>query len=336
MPLSSPVDAVRIQWRCPRQPGARPRHDHEAVDVEPAFIATGVPMIVPGRAHLAQIAVYVGRPLAYLFVWDVAVTIAYLNTPARFSFPSLPLPLLGSAVVIYLGFRNSAAYARWWEARTLWGAMVNASRSFARELRMLLPQEATTLRRMLVLRQIAYVHALRLHLRRQPPWDDLVARLPGQEVERLRLVVNIPNAILLETAEIVAKRAGIDNVGVASVEHTLRDMTNAQGGMERIRNTPFPQQYATYPALFTHAFCILLPLGLVDTLGIYTPIGSTGVGFLFLALLRIGGDMEQPFSNTVNDVPMTTLTRAIEIDLRDGIGDRHDLKPVPPEKGVQW
>ncbi|WP_118182538.1 bestrophin family protein [Paraburkholderia phosphatilytica] len=294
-------------------------------------------MILPGRVRLAQVLVYVGRPLAYLFIWDVIVTIAWLGPLGyRVRFPTLPLPLLGSAIVIYLTFRNSSAYARWWEARTLWGAFINQSRSFARELQMMLPKDGSNLCRRLTLRQIAYAHALRLHLRRQPPWETLAVYLAPDECERLKTVANVPNAILLGSAALLRDEARLDNIQIAALEHTLRELTNAQGGMERIRNTPFPQQYASYPAIFTHVFCILLPVGLVDTLGIFTPLGSTVVGFLFLALLQIGNDMEHPFDNTVNDVPMSALTRVIEIDLRDGLSDAHELKPMQPEKGVLW
>jgi ion channel-forming bestrophin family protein len=294
-------------------------------------------VILPGRVRLAQVLVYVGRPLAYLFVWDVVVTIAWFGLLGyRIRFPTLPLPLLGSAIVIYLTFRNSTAYGRWWEARTLWGAFINQSRSFARELQWMLPKDGSALCRRLTLRQIAYAHALRMHLRRQPPWDTLGMYLPSDECEHLKTVANVPNAILLGTARMLRDEARLDTIQQAALEHTLRELTNAQGGMERIRNTPFPQQYASYPALFTQVFCILLPIGLVDTLGIYTPLGSTGVGFLFLALLKIGDDMEHPFDNTVNDVPMSALTRVIEIDLLDGLGEAHALKPMQPEKGVLW
>jgi ion channel-forming bestrophin family protein len=293
-------------------------------------------MIVPGRPRITQIARYVGRPLALLFVWDVFVTVVYLLKPGGFAFPSLPLSLFGSALIIYLGFRNATAYARWWEARTLWGAIVNHSRSLAREADLLLANTLKPLQRTLTLRQIAYVHALRLHLRRQTPWGELAGHLEEEEIERLHRVANVPNAILLGTADLIGKHAELDSVRLATMETTLRELTNAQGGMERIRNTPFPAQYASYPVIFTQIFCILLPLGLVDSLRIYTPIGSTGVGFLFLALLQIGNDMEHPFANTVNDVPMSALTRTIEIDLRDGLGEEHGLAPVQPDKGVLW
>jgi putative membrane protein len=294
-------------------------------------------MIVPGRASLGHILRYVGRPLLVLFAWDVLVTAVYLFFAQYWiHFPELPLTLLGSAVAVYLSFRNTAAYARWWEGRILWGAMVNYSRSFARECRTLLGEGRTALYHELVHRHIAYVHALRLHLRRQLPWDELEPRLAADEVARLRGIANVPNGILERTAEMVARDGGLDSMRLIGFERTFSELSNAQGGMERIKNTPLPQQYATYPALFTHAFCLLLPLGLVETLGIYTPLGSTAVGFLFLALLQIGNDMQNPFENTENDVPLTTITRAIEIDLREGLGETHDLQPVKPVRGELW
>jgi len=291
-------------------------------------------MIVPGRAHLGHILRYVGRPLIWLLGWDIAVTaLWYTVDPDWIEFPALPLTLLGSAVAVYLSFRNTTAYARWWEARTLWGAMVNASRTLAREALTLLGDRAVAVT--VAHRQIAFVHALRLHLRRQAPWDELAHRLPTDELSSLREVANVPNAIHARTATLVAD-ARPDPILLTTLARTLSDITNAQGGMERIKNTPLPQQYATYPAIFTHGFCLLLPLGLVETLGLYTPLGSTVAGFLFLALLQIGNDIQNPFENLEDDVPLTTLTRAIEIDLRDALGEKHGLEPVKPVNGILW
>jgi putative membrane protein len=291
-------------------------------------------MILPGRAHLGHIMRYVGKPLIWLLAWDVAVTAFwYFIHPSWAEFPALPVTLLGSAVAVYLSFRNTTAYARWWEARTLWGAMVNASRTLSREAMTFLPdgETAATVTR----RQVAYVHALRLHLRRQSPWDELTARLPAGEVARLRTIGNVPNAIHLRTAQIITE-ARPEPILLASMARTLSDISNAQGGMERIKNTPLPQQYASYPAIFTHGFCLLLPLGLVEALGLYTPLGSTVAGFLFLALLQIGNDIQNPFEDSEDDVPLTTLTRGIEIDLRDALDDAHGLQPVKPVDGILW
>ena len=294
-------------------------------------------MIVPGRAHLGHIMRYVGRPLAVLFAWDVIVTAGYMGLAQHWiEFPALPLTLLGSAVAVYLTFRNNAAYARWWEGRILWGSMVNYSRSFAREAKILLARGHEDLGRTLIHRPIAYVHALRLHLLRQVPWEELSPRLPADEIERLKPVANVPNAILDRSAAMLAEHGELDSIRLAAVENTMTALSNAQGGMERIKNTPLPQQYATYTVLFTHAFCILLPLGMVESLGFYTPLGSTSAGFLFLALLQTGNDIQNPFENSEHDVPLTTITRSIEIDLRDGLGEKHGLKGFAAEKDVLW
>ncbi|MHC1480784.1 bestrophin family protein [Frateuria aurantia] len=294
-------------------------------------------MIVPGRAHIGHIMRYVGRPLAILFAWDVIVTAGYMGLAQHWiEFPALPLTLLGSAVAVYLTFRNNVAYARWWEGRILWGSMVNYSRSFAREAKILLEQGKVELARTLVHRHIAYVHALRLHLRRQAPWDELSPRLAADEIARLKQVANVPNAILDRTGAIVAGEAELDSIRLAALESTMTALSNAQGGMERIKNTPLPQQYATYTVLFTHAFCLLLPLGMVESLGFYTPLGSTAAGFVFLALLQTGNDIQNPFENSEHDVPLTTITRSIEIDLRDGLGENHGLKGFTPEHDVLW
>jgi putative membrane protein len=291
-------------------------------------------VILPGRAHIGHILHYVGKPLIWLLAWDVVVTVFwYLVNPDWMEFPALPVTLLGSGVAVYLSFRNTTAYARWWEARTLWGAMVNASRTLARDaLTLLADRDVAT---DVTHRQIAYVHALRLHLRRQAPWEELADRLPFDELERLRSVTNVPNTIHARTAATVSG-ARPDPILLATFARTMSDISNAQGGMERIKNTPLPQQYTAYPAIFTHGFCVLLPLGLVETLGLYTPLGSTVAGFLFLALLQIGNDMQNPFENREDDVPLSTLTRGIEIDLRDTLGETHGLQPAQPVDGILW
>ena len=119
------------------------------------------------------------------------------------------------------------------------------------------------------------------------------------------------------------------------LERILVDIANAQGGMERLKNTPLPNQYRFFPAFFTRLFCILLPIGLVETLGFATPIGSTIAGLMFLAILQIGDDLVDPFANTIHDVPLTAMCRTIEIDLLQAIGDEAP-EPKTPVQGILW
>lgn len=294
-------------------------------------------MIITRTPNLRNIVLEVWKPLAFLFIWDVIVTVFYYFVP--FKAPPLPLTLFGSALALFLGFRDNSAYERWWEARQLWGAMINASRSLARAARNFLPDPvALDMKRTIVLRQIAYVNALRCQLRRQPADGEVLRFLSKGEADFALARTNIANGLLDGTGRRIdiARREGwIDTIQQAQMESVLVDIANAQGGMERIKNTPLPNQYRFFPTLFTHMFCVLLPIGLVETLGFATPLGSTVAGLMFLAVLQIGDDLVDPFANTVHDVPLSAMCRTIEIDLLQAIGDEAP-SPAEPVDGVLW
>jgi putative membrane protein len=294
-------------------------------------------MIVDPVPSLRRLAAEVWKPLTLLFVWDCAVTITYFVLP--FKAPSLPLTIFGSALALFLGFRSNSAYQRWWEGRILWGAMINASRSLARATRNFLPDPvARDLKREIVMRQIAYVNALRCQLRRQPIGDDVNRFLREEDKGKALARANPANGLLDSTGRRIdiARREGwIDTIQQAQMEAVLVDIANAQGGMERIKNTPLPMQYRFLPTLFAHIFCVLLPIGLVESLGFATPLGSTVAGLMFLAVLRIGDDLVDPFDNSVHDVPLLAMCRTIEIDLLQSIGDPAP-EPIKPVRGVLW
>ncbi len=192
---------------------------------------------------------------------------------------------------------------------------------------------------MVVRLQVAFVHALRCHLRRQDPWPEVRAFLPPGEEERLRGLANVPNALLAAMAgrlRALLAAGQIDTIAASALDGTLRDLANLQGGSERIKNTPLPRQYQVYPRLFAELFCILLPLSLVTDLGWFTPLGSTAVGFVFLALEVVGKRLQDPFENDPHDVPLSALCRTIEIDLRGGLGDQPLPAPAAAVDGVLW
>ena len=296
-------------------------------------------MIVDRAPRFQTIVLEVWRPLTLLFVWDCAVTLFYYHTP--FKAPQLPLTLFGTGIGLFLGFRVNSAYQRWWEGRTLWGAMINASRSLARAATAYLAGEDAARRdlsRTIVLRQIAYVNALRRQLRQQPARDEITRFISEQEAHEEMRMNNPANAILVGTSRRIAdaQRAGlIDTIQQSHLEGGLVDIANAQGGMERLKNTPLPNQYRFFPELFSRLFCVLLPIGLVETLGFATPVGSTLAGLMFLAILATGDDLVDPFANTVHDVPLTSMCRAIEINLLQTIGDEAP-EPLQPDRGVLW
>ena len=307
-------------------------------------------MIVPKGPQLWRMLRYVGWPLAALVAWDVVVVISYKVLHWEWvGSKNIPLALYGSAIGIIVGFRNNSAYARWWEGRGLWGQIVNNSRSLARQICSTMhpnPErngddigDLERMKRRLVLHQIAYVHALRQHLRKLSPWEEIEPLLDAQEIATLRLSKNVPLSIQQMLGRLLREskhRGWIDRLEWQAMDRNLDDLADAQGGTERIKNTPMPKQYDFFPMLFVQIYCLLLPIGIVENLGWFTPLGSTLVGFMFLALDKIGRDLEDPFDNRIYDVPLTSITRAIDINLRQLLGEMELPTAAEPEHGVLW
>lgn len=293
-------------------------------------------MIVQRSLHLRRLMASVGPQLVVLLLYDLLVTYLFVGRGwSRLGQDNLPLPLLGTAVALIVTLRNNAAYARWWEGRMLWGQIVNDSRSFVRGLIAMTDDVALQIR--LTRHQVAYTQALRAHLLRQPPWPDIERLLPPDTVARVRTAANVPLALQADIADRlgVARRAGlVDAISMAALNASLSALASAQGGLERIKNTPLPRQYNQFPRLFTQVFCVLLPLGMVRDLRLFTPLGSALVGFMFLALDRVGVELEDPFEGTLHDVPMQAITRAIEVDLHQMIGQTSNPPVIETRDGV--
>ena len=292
-------------------------------------------MIVARAINPLRILRAVGRPLAVLLVYDLSVTLLYVWFGQRWvGINDLPLALLGSALAIIVGLRNNNAYARWWEARTLWGRAVNNSRSLARAALTFLPPPTVTT---VVHLQIAWAFALRRALLRQSAWDDIATLIPAEAETRLRQAVNLPTAIQAEIGRLLALPDRTDiarSVQIGALDQTLTALADAQGGLERIKNTPLPRQFEQFPRVFVLIYGLLLPVGLVHDLGIMTPIGSTVIGAAFYLLDQIGRDIEDPFAGGIHDVAMGAITRTIEIDLRQMLGETDVPRPVEPIDGI--
>jgi putative membrane protein len=304
-------------------------------------------MIAPRGRQLFKMLAYVGVPLVTLLGYDLAVVAAYKVLHWEWvALPHIPLSLFGSAIGIIVAFRNQSAYARWWEARALWGVIVNNSRSWARQVTtVMMPLseaeavELTVVQRRLVYHQIAYAHALRQQLRGLEPWELLKPLLSEEELMKLRDARNVPLAIQQQMGALLREcqvRGWVDIAHWRALDATLDDIVDAQGGTERIKGTPMPKQYDYFPQLFVQIYCMMLPLALVTSMGWFTPLGSTLVGFIFLALDKIGRDLEDPFENSIYDVPMTALTTTIEVNLRQLLGETTLPQAEVSVRGVLW
>ncbi|MBS1821830.1 MAG: hypothetical protein JST61_07630 [Acidobacteria bacterium] len=305
-------------------------------------------MIAPGQRRLVLATLrYVGWPLLALLVYDITVVVLYKQGYLHWAALNLiPISLLGSVIGILVAFRNTTSYARWWEARTLWGAIVNNSRSLARQVTTAMrsapgasASELHEMQRRMIYYQIAWAHALRLHLRRQDPWDEIAPFLSPSEIADLRGQKNIPVAIQQWQSRLLSDmldKGWIDMTKWRAMDESLNDLVDAQGGAERIKNTPMPRQYDYIPQLCVQIFCVVLPLAMGASMGWFTPLGSALVGFVFLALDKIGRDLEDPFDNTVHDIPLTSIARTIEINLRQMLGETELPPPVVPVNNVLW
>jgi putative membrane protein len=277
----------------------------------------------------------------------------FLAEHAQHAFlPVAPVVVVGGAIGIFVSFRTNSAYERWWEGRKLWGALVNSSRHFSSQVLTYLPgpQDGTTreppvpseLQRALVQRHIAYVHALRVLLRGDPLADDADFRSFVSDEELARaLVESSPTHALLHTqmrllvAENEAGRLSADRL--RSFDETLRALLDVQGGCERIKKTPFPRGYGFIADRLIMIYGLLLPLGIVGTVDndwIAIPL-TLLVCLSFLLISEVGRVLEDPFTHFWPALPLTALSKTIEINLRQRLGDTNlPAMPRPDARGI--
>jgi ion channel-forming bestrophin family protein len=304
-------------------------------------------MITPAGPQLSATIREIRWPLILMFVFDIVVVVCYLVLGWKWiSFPHVPLSILGVAMGVILSFRNSITYQRWWEARTLCGSIVNYSRNVARQTLTLIHPASDTdeediepMRRRIIYYQIAYAHALRLNLRGEEPWADIEPFLEPGEIASLAQEENVPFEVQHRIALLLRecyRRGWLDSIRWSAIDESLTALANAQGGAERIKATPFPPQYDYLQQTFVRVYCFLLPLGMVSSLGALTPIGSTLIGFFLMLLDKIGRDLEEPFGNSIHDVPLTSICRTIEANLKQHLAEADLPAPEPAVHGVIW
>lgn len=257
----------------------------------------------------------------------------------KISCPPTPFTIAGAALAIFLAFRNNAAYDRWWEGRKLWGGLVNASRTLGRQVITLIDdtgQESEVLRREIIYRHIAFLHALRYQLRRQDPGAELKQLLTPEELLSLEKEKNIAARLLHQNGVGLARalrRGWLSEERAARIDTTLTEIIALQGACERIKNTPIPAAYRFFTRSFTRVYCVALPLGLIEHLGLLAAVVAAALSFLFLVLEAIGRFLEDPFATGPNGLPLSSLCRTIEINLRQQLGE-DDLPPQIEPKEI--
>ena len=237
-----------------------------------------------------------------------------------------PFTLLGIALSIFLGFRNSACYERWWEARRQLGALIGEARSLGRTLISLRGGDRAR-RERCVRRLIGYTYALMAHLRDEDEVEGYALGWASASNAH-----NVPDALLgalgLELAAMLADAEFGEQVYV-SLDARVGAMTAIQVACERIQRTPTPFTYTLLLHRTAHAFCFLLPFGLAGSLGWATPIFGAVVAYAFFGLDALGDELEEPFGPWMNALPLTAMARTVERSLLEALGE-HDL----PEEAV--
>jgi len=330
---------------------------------------------------LKEVAIWTRRDIYQLFFISTIPTVLYVVLGWKWlALPWLPIALLGTAVAFVVGFKNNASYDRTWEARRIWGAIVNSSRSWGIMVKdyitnrhaknPLSEEELRSIHKQLFERHFAWLTALRYQLREPREWEAIYmthnleyknkwftveeqtgkladAIKPYLTEEEYKLVMSKSN----KAAQIIALQSEhlrklldlglIEDFRHMELEKTLIEFYNHQGGSERIKNFPYPRQYATLNLWFIKIFILLLPLGMLqefekfnDHLVWLAIPFSVLSGWIFTTMEKIGEASESPFEGSANDVPITAISRTIEIDLREMLHETNIPQPLKPVNNI--
>ncbi len=255
--------------------------------------------------------------------------------------PIFPISILGGALAIFLGFRNNSAYDRWWEARKVWGAIVNNSRTFAMYVISYSSEkfsngeveesEIKKWRKRMIYRHLAWVYTLINQLRKDAE-HEVGKYLSKEERKRIRKVHNPATHIInFQAADLKnAYECGIiEDFRHMELGNMLKTFYDEQGKSERIKNTIFPFYYNYFTRVFLWIFIICLPMTLVPDMGWGTVPMAVAISFVFTILEKSGTLTEDPFEGRAADTPLYTIGRNIEIDLMEMLEDEIIPKPVP-------
>lgn len=263
--------------------------------------------------------------LSVLAVWTEGHIFAH-KVPLN----ATPFTLVGVALALFLGFRNSAAYDRWWEGRKLWGGLVNAMRSLARQA--LTMTGETEGKREFINMLIAFTYAMRDQLRGDTfiRSAELLPPMLAAEVDAARYKPLIILRAMSEWVAVRSKEGAFGEVTMAAFDRNLTELSTTLGGCDRIASTPMPLSYSVMIHRVVYFYCALLPFGLVDAIAWMTPAVGLVLAYSFIALDSISGELEMPFKRDENGLALDAISLNIELSLREMSGEPMAKKPLEP------
>jgi putative membrane protein len=342
-------------------------------------------MIITKGISPIKLIAWTAHHIAWLLMLMGGIAALYYFKIISVRIPWLPVSVVGTAVAFYVGFKNNQAYDRMWEARKIWGGIINDSRSWGMMVdgfisnlfrdKKASEEEIHRIKKRLIYRHIAWLYTHRSQLLVATPWEhisqgghtarlakmyqeqfgigllnDEVIRteikhfLPLEEHDRLVSYKNTATQIINEQSRDLAKLREeelIEDFRHMELVNLLKNFYTLQGKNERIKKFPLPRQYANMSRYFVAIFIMLLPFSMIPELmsigesGLWVSIPITAlIGWVYVMMEVVGDYTENPFQGMANDIPMMSLCRTIEIDLREMLGET-DLPPaVKPKDGV--
>ena len=323
-----------------------------------------------GRHYtLKEFLIWTRRDILKLFLIALVPTLAYQFLNWKFiAIPWVPIALIGTAAAFIVGFKNTQTYNRLWEARQIYGGIVNTSRTFAMMTKNFINTDKK-IHLEIINRHCGWLTALRFQLRESRTWenmnkshnfeyaqfykideketkleDELKNYLSSEELDyilskknRATQIISLQSKMLKQLAD----EGKLENFRYIELSKRLADLYDHQGKCERIKNFPYPRQFASINLFFIWLFVFMLPFGMLNEfqkLGdqfVWLTIPFTiVVGWVFTSMEKVGESTENPFEGNANDVPITAMSRTIEIDLKDML-DEDDLpKPLTPINNI--
>lgn len=308
-------------------------------------------MLINDKYNVYKLLRVSGLKFLTLFLLSAAVAISTSVLDLRhLLFPTELVAIFVGAVSIFLAFRINTGYSRWWLARQIWGGLINESRSLAMYVVSMmresdvLSDEERDLHKKLIFRHIGFVNSLRLQLRRQGPeewekeiWDRKINGQPlfsDQEAELLKTKTNkATQIIIMQSQDVSAYFGHKEDYRQIKIAEILREFYVRQGQSEAIKNTVLAWGYTFYTRLLVGMLAAIIIFSQVNSFSFPGITLASFIATVFVTIEQVGRNLDNPFENSFNDTPLSTICRLIEIDLLQQIGQPCDLKPLTPRDG---
>lgn len=273
-----------------------------------------------------------------LFVMIIAVLVHFLTAKFENLIPVMPITIpafIGTAISVLLSFKLNQSYDRWWEARKIWGSIVNDSRSLVLQLQSFVSKESQEEIKEIAFRHVAWCYSLGQNLRGLDPIENLEDFITKEDITEIKKQSNKPLALLqLNTLQIAALREkkSLEIFSHVQLNNTLVNFSNYMGMAERIKSTIFPITYRIFLHFFIYIFIVTLSIALRDIESYFEIPLLLVISTTFFLLEKSATHLQDPFRNRPTDTAVTAIARTIEINIKDLLKETNIPQPLQPEK----